>query len=86
LLRAYVINQFATLDEWKTFLARQKSIGNPVTIEYATKKEATPIDISEYLDNDSFIAVEGGGSIVFKNEHEQAVPSTVEYIFKTEGE
>ena len=47
----------------------------------------TPIetDISAYLTNDNFIQVEGGGAIAFKNTYEYAAPSTLEYIFKTEG-
>ena len=66
---------------WKAHLAELYANGNPLTIEYAL---ATPIeiDISAYLPNDNFIAVEGGGTIKAVNEHEQDAPSTINYIEK----
>jgi hypothetical protein len=47
---------------------------------------AEPIitDISDKLPADNLIAVEGGGSLTFKNEYEFAVPSTVVYQVKSE--
>lgn len=46
---------------------------------------ATPeiIDISDILPNS--IEVEGGGTITFKNEHELAMPSDVDYYAQTKG-
>lgn len=37
------------------------------------------IDISDILLTDNYIEVEGNGTLTFKNEHEYAVPSEVEY-------
>lgn len=71
-------------DTWKVHLAQLYASGNPLVIEYAL---ATPIetDISSYLPS-NFISVEGGGAITFVNEFEQKAPSTINYIFETEGE
>lgn len=75
---------YPTADAWKAYLAQRYANGNPLVIEYAL---ATPIetDISSYLPS-NFISVEGGGAITFVNEFEQKAPSTINYIFKTEGE
>ena len=48
----------------------------------------TPIetDISEHLkDFDNLIEIEGGGSLEFVNEYEQAVPSAVKYLLKEDS-
>jgi hypothetical protein len=40
-------------------------------------------DISEYLTDDNYIEVEGGGTITAVNEHENAVPFNIAYIRRT---
>lgn len=70
-----------TVDAWNEWLKEQYDSGNPVTIEYAMA-EPIEIDISAYLTDDNFIAVEGGGTIKTVNEHEQDAPSTINYIEK----
>jgi hypothetical protein len=69
--------RFATVDEWKAHLAE-----NPLTIYYGV---ATPIvtDITDLVkDFDNLIPVEGGGTIVFENEHKIAIPSKIVYQLK----
>lgn len=72
------IQGFTTAAEYKQWLA-----DNEV---YIIEKLAEPIetDISPYLPS-NFISVEGGGAITFVNEFEQKAPSTINYIFETEG-
>lgn len=69
-------SDFTTQAEYRQWLA-----DNEV---YIIEKLATPIetDISAYLGNDNFIAVEGGGSITAVNEYEYDAPSTINYIAK----
>ena len=69
-----VPNSISGLGAFKTWLAE-----NPLTVYYEL---ATPeiIDISDILPNS--IEVEGGGTITFKNEHELAMPSDVDYFVK----
>jgi hypothetical protein len=49
---------------------------------------AEPIitDISEFITEDNFIKVEGGGTLTFKNKYEFAVPNEVVYQIKGESE
>lgn len=45
---------------------------------------ATPVetDISEYLEDETYIEVTPGGSITFENEYEQEVPSEITYLLE----
>lgn len=70
---------------WKAHLAELYANGNPLVVEYAIA-EPIETDISAYLPNDNFIAVEGGGTIKAVNEYEYDAPSTINYIYKTVGE
>lgn len=47
--------------------------------------EPIEIDISAYLTGDSFIEVQGGGTITAVNEYEYAVPSEINYIQRVGG-
>ena len=82
----YNIDQtLTTVNDWNAWLKAQYDSGNPITIVYALA-EPIETDISAYLPNDNFIAVEGGGVLTFVNEHKQPIPSTIQYLYKTEGE
>ena len=63
-------------------LAELYASGKPVVVEYALE---TPIetDISAHIPN-SFIEVEGGGTLQFVNEYELDPPSTVTFQARTE--
>lgn len=74
-----------TSTEWKAHLAELYANGNPLIVEYALA-EPIETDISAYLGNDSFIEVEGGGTIKAVNEYQYDTPSTINYIYKTVGE
>ena len=56
--------------------------GNVVDGVWVACENPTEIDISAYLPNDNFIAVQGGGTIKAVNEHKQDAPSTINYIEK----
>lgn len=71
-------------DKWKAHLAELYASGNPLTVEYALA-EPIEYDISAYLMDDNFIEVEGGGTLVFKNDTFSAVPSSVKYTIKVGG-
>lgn len=66
---------------WKAYLAEQYANGTPVTVEYAL---ATTVetDVSAYFTNDNLIGVEAYGEVTAVNEHEQAVPTSIEYTVK----
>lgn len=68
------------LNAFKEWLKSQYDNGNPVIWIWALA-EPIETDISEYLTN-SFIAVEGDGTITAVNEHNSDVPSTINYITK----
>lgn len=74
-------SDFATLADFKAHLAELYASGNPVKIVYPL---ATPevTDISDLLSVDNLISVEGGGTIVFENEHGYPVPSEIVYQLK----
>lgn len=69
------LDQFASTDAWKAYLS-----ANPVEIVYPL---AEPIvtDLPN-LPDDTFIAVEGGGTITAVNEHGLAAPTKIEYQLK----
>jgi hypothetical protein len=73
------------LSAFKVHLAELYANGKPLIIEYALA-EPIETDISTYLGNDNFIAVEGGGSIKAVNEYEYDAPSTINYLTKWVGE
>ena len=77
-------DNYKTLVEWKAHLAELYASGNPLIIEYAMA-EPIETDISAYLDDDIFIAVEDGGTITAVNEYEQPAPSTLKYTVKIGG-
>ena len=64
---------------WKAHLAELYASGNPLVVEYALE---TPIEIPIDIP-DALIAVEGGGTLTFANEHNYDVPSTVTYQILT---
>lgn len=74
--KMYFVTSETTVEEWKSRLA-----SNPITLVYEL---AEPIvsDISDLLDKDNLIGVEGGGDITMVNEHEYAVPSEIIYQMK----
>ena len=74
-------DNYQTVASWKAYLAELYANGNPLVVEYALA-EPIETDLSEYLSDDSFIEVEGGGSIIFENEHKHAVPSEITYMLK----
>ncbi len=77
----YFNTSFATLDEWKAYLAEQYANETPVMVEYVL---ATPVetDLSDYFGDDNLIGVEGGGTVTMLNEYEYDVPSVIEYTVK----
>jgi hypothetical protein len=72
---------YQTVDEYKAHLAELYANGNPLVVEYALA-EPIETDISAYLDNDSFIEVEGGGSIRAINEYNNPAPTSITYLLK----
>ena len=80
----FLVETYPTVEELKAHLAELYANGNPLVVEYALA-EPIETDISAYLGNDSFIAVEGGGTITAVNEYEYDAPSTINYIYKTVG-
>ena len=78
----YFKTAFATVKEWKAYLAEQAAAGTPVTLVYALA-EPVEEDISDKLgDIDNLIEVAPGGKIVFENEDGRAVHSTVTYMLE----
>lgn len=76
-----ILTDFPSLNIWKAYLAERYSNGNPLTFIYALA-EPIETDITDLMGEDNFIEVEGGGSIVATNEHENAIPSKINYIYK----
>ena len=85
IFRAYVVDKFSTIEEWITYVKEQYNNGTPIQ-SVIVIAEPIETDISAYLPNDNFITIEGGGVLTFVNELKQPVPSTIQYIYKTEGE
>lgn len=77
----YFNTTFASLAEWKSYLAVQYAAGTPVTVVYAL---VTPkvTDISDILPADNLLGVEGGGTITAVNENALAVPTEIIYQLK----
>lgn len=76
-IRAYVAPLFPTLDEWKSYLAKQYANGNPVTLTYALA-EPIETDFIETIGN--IIEIEEGGFLEFDNKHGNAMPSHISYL------
>ena len=74
------INWEGTVDEWKAQLATWNEEGNPLTITYRTDEIQSVTPVSQYFPNDGWLEVEGGGSIIFENEHKQAPKSVVNFM------
>ena len=73
-IRFYTSYQSST--EWKAWLSKIYSEGNPLTLEYAMNTaEEIPLDRLP----DNIIGVNGGGKITFENTDKKAVPSTVAF-------
>ena len=73
-IRFYTSYQSST--EWKAWLSKIYSEGNPLTLEYAMNTaEEIPLDRLP----DNIIGVKGGGKITFENTDKEAVPSTVAF-------
>lgn len=77
------IQDIATIEEWKAKLAEWNAEGNPLTVICALLNPVVT-DITDLISPDNFIQVEGGGTLTFVNEYQQAVPSTVLYLTKEE--
>ena len=74
----YPSNPPDTVEGWKAQLAEWYAEGDPLTVYYELK-EPIVTDISHLLTEDTFLAVEGGGTITAANEHSLAAPSTIVY-------
>lgn len=74
-------NEYNYIDFGGVFVGK----GHIVDGKWIAYGEPKEIDISQFI-TDSFIAVEGGGSIKAVNEYEYDAPSTINYIYKTVGE
>lgn len=68
------------LNAFKAWLKSEYDSGNPVIFIWALAEPAEPIDISQYLTDDNFIEVEGGGIVRAVNEYEQDAPTTISYV------
>ena len=77
----YFILNVDTVEDANQYLADQYAAGTPVTVEYVLA-EPIETDIGEYVSDDNFIGVEGGGTITAVNEYSFDVPLTVEYMLK----
>ena len=66
----------STVDEFKAALT-----ADPLYVTYIIDTPET-VDMSELLTEDSFIEVEGNGTLTFKNEYGYAVPSEMTYMLK----
>lgn len=66
---------YQTVEDWEAHLAE-----HPLIVEYATESVPKPIDISEYLTDDNFIEVEGGGVIKAVSMHNNPAPTTISYV------
>jgi hypothetical protein len=53
---------------------------NPLVVVYGI--DSTKIDITDLITSDNIIEVEGGGSVEFVNEHNNAVPASITYMLK----
>lgn len=75
----YMCSNLATLDEWKAWLDKKETEGNPIILEYEL---ATPIvtDITDLFTNGYKIQVEQGGTLIPVNENELPVPTTIAYV------
>ena len=77
ILRMRLSFEHTTIDQFKAYLAEQYAKGTPVTIVYAVEETIT--DISDILNPDNFIQVQGAGYITTVNEHKLAVSSETTY-------
>lgn len=85
-LEGYGIGKSATECNYIDF-GRKVFVNEYEVVDGVVQKRENPseIDLTQLLPNESqFLKVEGGGSIVFNNEHKQAVPSKIKYVKRTE--
>lgn len=81
------VKQYVQMCAERAYQSGDESLSNVVT-DGSTKTVyvlATPVttDLSTVLSDDNLFEVEGGGSLTFDNEYENAVPSTVIYQLDT---